>query len=78
MPSNIDEISGLLEGMATSDLLLSLEAIDREALILHHLEGFSVREISAIADVPEGTVKSRLNRARRQVREHLETGKEWE
>jgi len=43
----------------------------REVIALHHLEGMEVREISALLGVPEGTVKSRLGRARQRLREDL-------
>jgi RNA polymerase sigma-70 factor (ECF subfamily) len=39
----------------------------REALVLRHLEGFSYKEIAEVADVPIGTVMSRIARARRQL-----------
>ena len=41
----------------------------REILVLRELEGFSYKEISDVAEVPLGTVMSRLARAR----EHLRT-----
>jgi RNA polymerase sigma-70 factor (ECF subfamily) len=41
----------------------------REALVLRELEGMSYKEISELANVPLGTVMSRLARAR----EHLRT-----
>ncbi len=43
----------------------------REALVLRELEGFSYKEIADVADVPVGTVMSRLARARRQLQQHL-------
>jgi RNA polymerase sigma-70 factor, ECF subfamily len=44
----------------------------REALVLREIEGFSYKEIAEAADVPVGTVMSRLARARRQLQNHLE------
>jgi RNA polymerase sigma-70 factor (ECF subfamily) len=43
----------------------------REILILRELEGFSYKEISELAEVPLGTVMSRLARAREQLRSLL-------
>ena len=60
---------------ADRDILKSaLEALPaefREALVLRELEGLSYKEIADIADVPIGTVMSRLARARKQLQEHL-------
>lgn len=51
--------------------LEALPAEFREALVLRELEGFSYKEIAEIADVPLGTVMSRLARARAQLQRSL-------
>jgi RNA polymerase sigma-70 factor (ECF subfamily) len=43
----------------------------RLVVVLAGIEGHDLREVSALLDVPEGTVKSRLFLARRQLRERL-------
>ena len=43
----------------------------REIVILREMEGFSYKEIAELADVPLGTVMSRLTRARRQLQKRL-------
>lgn len=50
----------------------------REILVLRHLEGLSYKEIADIAQIPPGTVMSRLARARAKLKECLATriGKE--
>lgn len=44
----------------------------REAVILHYLEQFSVEETAAILELPQGTVKSRLSYARTTLRKKIE------
>jgi RNA polymerase sigma-70 factor (ECF subfamily) len=43
----------------------------REVVVLRELEGLSYKEISAVADIPLGTVMSRLARARERLRQRL-------
>ena len=43
----------------------------REIVILREMEGLSYKEIADVADVPIGTVMSRLTRARRQLQKRL-------
>lgn len=59
-----------LHGADTEALRIALEELPlefREALVLRELEGLSYKEIAEIAEVPVGTVMSRLARARRQL-----------
>jgi RNA polymerase sigma-70 factor (ECF subfamily) len=43
----------------------------RSIFVLRQVEGLSYREIAAAVGIPEGTVGSRLNRARRELQQHL-------
>ncbi len=43
----------------------------REAVILRDLQDMDYREIAAVLRVPEGTVKSRINRGRAELARHL-------
>ena len=58
------------------DALESLGAEYREALVLRELEGLSYKEIASIAEVPIGTVMSRIARARKQLRKQLHLERE--
>ncbi len=43
----------------------------RAMLVMYHVENLSYEEIAEALDLPIGTVKSRLNRARLSLRDHL-------
>ena len=43
----------------------------RAVFVLREVDGLSYREIADAVDIPEGTVGSRLNRARRELQQHL-------
>jgi RNA polymerase sigma-70 factor, ECF subfamily len=45
----------------------------REVIVLHFIEGLSHDAIAEIVDCPAGTVKSRLHRAKQELRRLLET-----
>jgi RNA polymerase sigma-70 factor, ECF subfamily len=58
-----------------SELYLSIMNLDedlRTLVILYYIEGFSVAETANILKMQEGTVKSRLSRARACLRKWLE------
>jgi RNA polymerase sigma-70 factor, ECF subfamily len=50
----------------------------REVIVLREMEGLSYKEISAIAEIPQGTVMSRLARARERLRQRLGDCGDWE
>jgi RNA polymerase sigma factor (sigma-70 family) len=53
------------------EALEELPAEFREVIVLRELEGLSYKEIAAVADIPLGTVMSRLTRARGRLQQHL-------
>lgn len=52
--------------------IFELEPSFRECLVLRDIEDLSYDEIGAITGLPEGTVKSRIHRARGQLKEIVE------
>ncbi|MBD5487368.1 MAG: sigma-70 family RNA polymerase sigma factor [Lachnospiraceae bacterium] len=54
------------------DVVMQLETAHREVIMLYFYERFSIKEIGRILRVPEGTVKSRLSRAKKALKEMLE------
>lgn len=51
--------------------ILKLKPIYREIIVLYYYEDFSIPEIALILTIPEGTVKTRLKRAREQLKKKL-------
>ena len=51
--------------------LANLERDHREILVLRFMEGLSYADISELLGCAEGTVKSRLHRARTEIRKLL-------
>jgi RNA polymerase sigma factor (sigma-70 family) len=49
--------------------LTRLPATERDVLLLHVWEGLPYEDVAAAVGIPVGTVRSRLNRARRRLRE---------
>ena len=58
-------------GDEVSNALNSLDIDFRTVIILSDLNGFKYDEMSKILDIPIGTVRSRLHRARKLLREKL-------
>lgn len=53
-------------------LISTLPAEEQQAIYLYYLEELKVEEIAAVMEIPAGTVKSRLNRARNRLKQQLE------
>jgi RNA polymerase sigma factor (sigma-70 family) len=60
-------------GDEISNALNSLDVDFRTVIILCDLEGFKYEEMAKILDIPIGTVRSRLHRARNLLKEKLST-----
>ncbi|PZG54108.1 RNA polymerase subunit sigma-24 [Spongiactinospora gelatinilytica] len=67
-----DPAEAMVDRAALVSALSALPVLEREILVLFYLEDLPVEECAHICQIPAGTVKSRLNRARRLLREHLE------
>jgi RNA polymerase sigma-70 factor (ECF subfamily) len=52
--------------------LLKLKEDQRELIVLRDLQGFSYEEIGELLGIPEGTIKSKLHRARMDLKGILE------
>jgi len=48
-----------------------LPAAFREAIMLYYYQGYGISEISQMLDLPEGTISSRLSRARKKLEQIL-------
>jgi RNA polymerase sigma-70 factor (ECF subfamily) len=51
--------------------LLQLNEDHRVLVVLHDVEGFKLTELQEMLDIPIGTLKSRLHRAREQLKKIL-------
>jgi RNA polymerase sigma factor (sigma-70 family) len=79
--TTVDVLSGIADARRTSviamtrldllDAMGGLKAELAEAVALCDLVGLSYGEIAVLQQVPEGTVKSRIHQARRQLRKQL-------
>ena len=52
--------------------ILKLKPMYREVIVLYYYEDFSVAEIGTLLSVSENTVKTRMKRAREQLKEKIE------
>ena len=65
---------------ADRELRAAIQKLERElriVVVLHYMEGYKLREIADILELPLGTVKTRIMRAKKELREQLEEGEDW-
>lgn len=59
---------------ALHDELMKLPEALRTPIVLHYMEGYGVQEIASAMRVPQGTIKSRMRRARLTLKQSLSEG----
>ena len=67
-----DQIGSLSDQAALAEAVNRLPTEFKEVVLLFYYQNFSVAEIAAILSIAEGTVSSRLNRARARLKKELE------
>ena len=70
--SALDEIEARELGSAIERAIATLRPEYRSCIMLRHVEGRSYEEIAAILDLPLGTVKTYIHRARHELRDALQ------
>lgn len=86
MVDNMEQIINVLKSVSTPHLVLeekekmdairnsinNLPEILRSCILLRNLYGYSYQDIARILNIPEGTVKSRINRGRLELSKMLD------
>ncbi len=67
-----------LEEQDARNLLKNLSKDLKETVLLYYFEDFSVKEVAEILNIPEGTVKSRLSKARKDLEKIIIKNEETE
>ena len=74
--SALDEIEARELGSSIERAIATLRPEYRSCIMLRHVEGRSYEEIASILDLPLGTVKTYIHRARHELREALSESRE--
>lgn len=59
-----------------TNLYLAIQQLDekrRLPIVLYYIDGYSLSEIARILKIPNGTIKSRLSKGRKEIKEYLES-----
>jgi RNA polymerase sigma-70 factor (ECF subfamily) len=74
----VAQVAAQAMGRLLGTALAELSTGDRDVLLLIAWEGLTYDQVAPALDIPVGTVRSRLNRARKLVRDVLEVPREAE
>lgn len=69
--SPLDEVEARELGSAIEQAIARLRPEYRACIMLRHVQGFSYEEIAETLELPLGTVKTYIHRARNELREYL-------
>lgn len=72
----LDEVQSRELGTAIERAIAKLRPEYRSCILLRHVEGYSYEEIAATLELPLGTVKTYIHRARNELRVYLEDRRE--
>ena len=71
-----DEFSQIGDRQEMMNAINKLPAMFKEVILLHYYQGYSITDISDMMELPEGTISSRLSRARKKLEEVIVKGGE--
>jgi RNA polymerase sigma-70 factor (ECF subfamily) len=66
-----DHASAVLDRAQVDEGLAAVPAREREVLVLFYLQDLALEDCAQVLEIPVGTVKSRLSRARQMLRDRL-------
>ena len=73
--SHVDLRQEIFQGMMGDEITIAINSLPvdfKTVILLCDIEGFTYEEISKIVDIPIGTVRSRLHRARNMLKDQLQ------
>ena len=71
-----DEFSQIGDRQEMMSAINKLPAMFKEVILLYYYQGYGINEIAEMMELPEGTISSRLSRARKKLEEVLTKGGE--
>lgn len=72
------EYNDTISDFEVKEIIKNLKNDLKQVVVLYYIQDFGVKEISEILEIPQGTVKSRLSRARSELEKVLIKDKDLE